>query len=420
MRVGIGWLVCLCPGTLILKFQTMPVSRRELLLGSLAVPSLFAKKKTGPERPNVVLLIVDELPDWMLGCYGNKEVKTPNIDKLAAIGTRFQNHFTAAPQAALGRATILTGRTPMQIGASGTIPSGTAGLEKILAGADYQCYTSANAAAPEVTAGANAFVDKQSAGKPFFLSAAYADLTPPYDHTPSKFLDLYPAGTFGNYAAGPAAANAAAGKEMLRNVDGNLIKAAGTISYIDEQIGGLLAKLYQKQLMDNTLVLFTSSCGSLFGRHGLWDSGEGSQPVNMFDEAVQVPMIWSWAHLFPPMGVQIEMVSTYDLVPTVCELLSIAPPEGLCGRSYLVLAEGKKPPKKHPWRTSVCAHLQETDMAREERYKLVVRGGGKGPNELYDLSQDAQEKANQYENGEYADVKTRLQAAISRWKQNYS
>ena len=388
-------------------------------MGSLALPAFAAKKKAGPERPNIVLILVDYLPSWMIGCYGNKEVKTPNIDKLAGTGTRFDNHFAATPQPVISRATLLTGRTPMQIGAAGAMPSGGT-LESLLSGAGYQCHATGRQPDTEVAAEAVKFLDAQSAGKPFLLTAAFTGLVPPYAGTPEKFLDLYPAGTFVSYAAGTPAPNARAGKEMLNDVDGNLRKAAAAISWVDDHIGAMVNKLYQKQLMDGTVVMFTSTCGGLYGRHGLWDAGDASDPVNMFDETVRVPMIWVWPHLFPPTGVQVEMVSTYDLVPAVCDLLGVEAPGNLCGRSYLVLAEGRKPPKKHPWRTSVCGHYQTADMAREERYKIVVQAGGKGPGELYDLATDPTEKTNQYANDEFADVRTRLQGEITRWKQNYS
>ncbi|HXS98980.1 MAG TPA: sulfatase-like hydrolase/transferase [Candidatus Limnocylindrales bacterium] len=388
----------------------MPVSRRDFL-GSLASASLalpaLAAKKPAPERPNLVLLVVDDLPAWMVGCYGNQEVKTPNIDKLSTTGTRFQNHFTAAPEPSLGRAVILTGQTPQNAANAAT-------LDKILGG-EYQSEATPAGSASEVSAAANQFIDKQSAGKPFFLTATFSDVKPPYSGVPAQFESMYTAATFANYDAGPASTHAAAGKELMRDVHGNLAKAAAAISFVDEQIGAIVAKLYQKQFIDNTIVLLTASCGSSYGRHGLWGAGDASEPPNVFDDAIQVPAIWSWAHRFPPMGVQVEMVSTYDLAPTICELLSIPAPSGLPGRSYLVLAEGKKPPKKEPWRTSVCGHLGDTDYGREEHYKVVLRNG-KAPNELFDISRDPQEKTNEYQNGEYADVRSRLENEIARWK----
>ena len=49
------------------------------------------------QRPNILLILADDLADWMLGCYGNKEIRTPNIDLLARSGMRFQNSFVCTP-----------------------------------------------------------------------------------------------------------------------------------------------------------------------------------------------------------------------------------------------------------------------------------------------------------------------------------
>jgi arylsulfatase A-like enzyme len=59
-------------------------------------------------------------------------------------------------------------------------------------------------------------------------------------------------------------------------------------------------------------------------------------------------------------------------------------------------------------------------MAREKRYKLVLRHEGKGPNELYDLAADPREKVNRYDNLEFVTTRTRLAAELSKWKQRYS
>src|ERR1017187_1521767 len=93
----------------------MPLSRRHFFFGSLALPA-FAAPKTPGERPHILLIVADRLPAWILGCYGNNEVHTPNLDRLAQTGLRFLNHFACAPAPAPGRATLLTGRTPMQLG----------------------------------------------------------------------------------------------------------------------------------------------------------------------------------------------------------------------------------------------------------------------------------------------------------------
>lgn len=396
-------------------------SRRNFLLGTVAAPLIAAKKKAEPEKPNIILIVVDELPTWMLGVYGNKEVRTPNLDRLAQTGTHFLNHFTSAPESRLGAATLYTGRTPMQTGPEGAISPADITLDKLLAGAGYACHAPGAASAAEVTASARKFLDGQSAGKPFFLNLRYSELRPPYEGTPQKYLDLYITQAFADYSREAAAPNARAGKELLANRLPALRKVAGAITYLDDSIQGVLGKIYDKQWVDNTLIVFTSTCGSLYGRHGLWDSGDASEPPNMYDEVVKTPMVWSWPGRVPALATQVELVSGYDLLPSLCDLLDIEVPErNFCGRSYKLLATGKRLPKKQTWRTTVFAQYKNTGMARVERCKLVWRNGGKGPNELYDLVADAAEQNNQIDNDQFVSVRNMLSAALTQWTQKYS
>src|SRR5229473_1676628 len=94
----------------------MPLARREFLLSSLASSALSAQKKPAAAPPNIILIVAGDLGSWMLGCYGNREIRTPNIDLLARVGTRFANNFVCAPVSSLSRATLSTGRLPRQLG----------------------------------------------------------------------------------------------------------------------------------------------------------------------------------------------------------------------------------------------------------------------------------------------------------------
>jgi arylsulfatase A-like enzyme len=382
----------------------MNLSRRHFFFSSLALPSLAATRPLG-EQPNVLLILVDGLPSWILGCYGNREVRTPNIDRLAQTGTRFLNHYACAPMADKARAALLTGRTTMQLKDSGEVT-----LEKLLGGIGYACGTSANGAE------AARFLDAQSAAKPFFLTAALA----PYLALPDA--GPYSQAKLDTFAQEAAAKNAARGKEMLgAPLLANLRRVAAATTALDLEIGALVAKLTQKKLLDSTLIIFTSPCGSLFGRHGLWASGDASDPVNMYQEAVATPMVWSWLGHVVPLATRPEMVSAYDLVPTICDITPAQLPErNLCGRSYLALASGKPLPKKQPWRTTVFAQYGDTAMARSDRYKLVVRSEGKGPGELYYDRVDPREKFNQYDNPQFMTVKASLLAELGKWQQKYS
>ena len=383
----------------------MNLSRRHFFFGSFALPA-FAATQVAGEKPNVLLLLVEGLPAWLLSCYGNTEVQAPNTFRLAQMSTRFLNHYAGAPVADAARASLLTGRTTMQLKSGGD-----ATLEKLLSGIGYACGTSADASE------AAQFLDGQSAGKPFFLNAGFA----PFEKLPAD-AGQYAQATLDTFAREAMAKNATRGKELLgAGLLGNLRRIAAAMTALDSAIGVVLAKLARKKMQDNTLILLTSPCGSLFGRHGLWGSGDASDPVNMYEEAIATPMLLSWAGRVVPGGMRPEVVSAYDLIPTICDITPAALPDrNLCGRSYLAIAAGKPLPKKQPWRTTVFAQYGDTAMARSDRYKLIVRADGKGPGELYDEKVDPRERVNQYDNPQFLTVKVELSAGLGKWKQKYS
>lgn len=90
-------------------------TRREALQAAAAclTPAL---RPSPARRPNILLIIADDLAAWMLGCYGNRAIRTPNLDRLAAEGVRFENGFVCTPICSPSRATLLTGRIPPQTG----------------------------------------------------------------------------------------------------------------------------------------------------------------------------------------------------------------------------------------------------------------------------------------------------------------
>jgi arylsulfatase A-like enzyme len=438
----------------------MPFTRRYFLMGALSAPVVAQKKRTAPERPNVLLIVADDLADWMLGCYGNKEIHTPNIDRLAAAGMRFLNCLCCTPASSAARATLFTGRLPRQTGIvdfltsnpSGNPPQGQAAppasfakeimISDVLAGEGYHCgyvgewrlgddaqaqhgfgtWDIVGTGTQPVTEKAGRFLDQQSTGKPFFLTAAYSNPHPPFDGLAKKYLDMYSGVKFETFGYEPMAKNASRDKEMFQDFLGNLRKVAASTSAFDDQVPVLLEKLRQRGLLDNTLVILTSDTGLLLGQHGVWGRGSASDPPNMYEEAMGVPMIWSWLGKVPPTNSRPELISAYDLFPTLCDAAGVSVPQGrnLCGRSYLPLALNQKLPKKEPWRNLVFGQYRNTEMARDNRYKVVLREEGKGQNELYDLVADPHEKTNQFANPQFVSVRDRLAADLAAWRKKYS
>jgi arylsulfatase A-like enzyme len=378
----------------------MSLARREFLLGSLAFPALSAQKKPVAPPPNILLIVAGDLGTWMLGCDGNREIQTPNIDLLAKQGTRFGSNFTRTPVSAASRAALF-------------MPSAKTTLSDVLAAQGYNCgnagsWQSGDGPVDSVTGKGQQFLDQQSKDKPFLLTVSYADPRPPYEGHARQYGEMYVVSTFERMGREPVSPNAVSNKQMLKDAVGSLRKCAAAVSALDAQIPLLLSKLQDRGLRDNTLIVFCSANGSLLGRHGLWGDGAASDPPNMYEEVVRVPMIWNWPGRVPVESVRNELVSSYDVMPSLCEAAGATAPAGLTGRSYAVLAFGKRLPKKQPWRNVVTGQLGNTQMVRDSRYKLVLRNQGKGPNELYDLAVDPRERVNRYDNPGFISIREQL------------
>lgn len=82
------------------------------------------------DRPNIVLVLTDDQGCWAMGCAGNQEIRTPNLDRLAATGMRFDNFFCASPVCSPARASLLTGRIPSQHGVHDWLRAGNSIIEK--------------------------------------------------------------------------------------------------------------------------------------------------------------------------------------------------------------------------------------------------------------------------------------------------
>jgi arylsulfatase A-like enzyme len=205
---------------------------------------------------------------------------------------------------------------------------------------------------------------------------------------------------------------------MLRAMVPSIRKCAAAVTALDTHIEVIVTKLDRMGIRTNTLIIFTSASGFLLGRHGLWSDGLASDPINMYDEVMATPLIWSWPSRVPVEAMRPELVSSYDLVPSLCELTGATLPAGrtLPGRSYLPAVFNEPFPKKNRWRNTVFGEYRDIAMVRDQRYKLVLRNGGKGPNELYAVRADPREKMNQYDNPSFITVRDQLAAELAAWR----
>jgi arylsulfatase A-like enzyme len=384
------------------------LNRREFIASTVAVAGARAASPA-PNPPNVVLVAIDDLGAWMTGVGGAHDLRTPNLDQIARTGTRFVHASTAAPAPQPGFDTLLTGLSPMQA-ASGAANT----LDKLLAARGYRTAALVEGGMAEVTDGLLRFLDQQKAGQPFCAVARYAPLRET-GKTPEKYRHLFADNLFTQTGWVPAADNAT-DKKAFEFIIGRLREAAAAIAACDDQFPPLQQRLRDRGLSDNTLLVVAGTNGVLLGRHGLWGDGRASTPPNMFEEVVSAPLFWNWPAGVPSGSVRPEVVSLCDVLPTLCELTRTPVPASppVSGRSLVHAVLDQKYPKKQPWHDRAYAALEGTLMARNSRYKLVLRANG--PSELYDLDNDPGELTNQADNTEFLGVRGDLTRELANWK----
>ncbi len=163
------------------------------------------------------------------------------------------------------------------------------------------------------------------------------------------------------------------------------------ITFLDEQLGSLLATLERSGQAENTLVLYTSDHGDYAGAHGLFAKG-----VPAFDEAYRVPFIVRWPAGIGRPGREVDaFASLLDVGPTLLESAAAAPLSGVHGRSLLPLLRGDAPPD---WRDAFHGEFLGHEnfytqrLVRTRRYKYVWNAFDY--DELYDLETDPHEMIN--------------------------
>lgn len=288
---------------------------------------------------NVVLVTLDTTRQDHLGCYGDTAAQTPNLDRLADRGTRFDRAVAHAPITLPTHASIHTGLYPPTHGVRGNgvyaLPGSRETLAEILSQRGYDTGAAVGAFVldrryglaqgfdhyddnPEgmrqndvndsdrsgfdVTAAALDIVDRFEKGNPFFLWAHYFDPHHPYE-APDTFASRYGSDRRGRYAAEVAAMDAA--------------------------VGDLLDGLRRRGLMKKTLVVVVADHGEgITGPHA-----EKTHGLLVYRDTIDIPLIFQAEGGLPGGRVDSGLSRQIDVAPTVLELLEIPVPTVMEGDS---------------------------------------------------------------------------------------
>jgi len=183
----------------------------------------------------------------------------------------------------------------------------------------------------------------------------------------------------------------------------------GAVSYVDDQVGSLLAALRDARLDDNTVVLVLADHGDMLGERGLW------YKMNFFEPACRVPLIVHAPQRFAPHRVR-EPASMLDILPTLVELAGDGKPAAyaaaLDGRSLLPALQGGAGPGEVLGEYLAEGAIAPLVMIRRGAYKFVHCPAD--PDQLYDLAADPDERVNLGSRAECAGLVAGFRAEVAR------
>jgi len=416
-------------------------------------------------RPNFLILTCHDLGRY-LGCYGVPTVRTPNLDRLAANGVRFEQAYCTAPQCSCSRAAMYTGRYPHSTGVLGLTHGffdwdmhpderligqvlQPAGYTTIMAGIHHETRqgpaekVAARCGIDEVLppAAADVLVDQaierferfSNGRQPFYIQIGF--------HEPHRIKGSHEPDTTMGFIGDEMEPDDELGIHVppyLLDDDGtraDLAELQGAIHSLDRQVGRLLDALDRFGLTDNTLVVATTDHGIAMPR----------AKCTLYDPGIEAALImrlpnrgWSDGRVIP------HMISNVDLFPTLVELAGLPVDERVQGRSLRPLLDGEPyTPREHVFSELTYHDYYDPRRAiRTATHKLIVNFSTAPsfmdptqswqprsrpafpinpatdyhqPIELYDLTLDPWEQDNRADDPSFASIRADLLSRLATW-----
>ncbi len=423
------------------------------------------------DRPNILFIMTDQQHAGMMGCTGNKWLKTPAMDSLARDGIRFERAYCANPVCVPSRISMATGVMPGRLGAfdnssgirSALIPDEVhenslgrmikrAGYDTFYGGKVHMCSALIPSNAgydeyhrderDELPAACVEFMSRKR-DRPFFAVASFVnphDICYAYcaykgkgEKNMASVDELYrKASTLPLDQLPPLPENYGIQKDEPRAIAANLNPKAVTpaitmrenyderewriyrwiycrlTEQVDKQIGRILDGLKNAGLEKETLIIFTSDHGNMDASHRLSSKGL------FYDESVGVPFIMKYKGVIPVATTDREhLVSTgLDILPTLCDYAEIKPPAYLLGKSLRTVSEDKPVSE---WRSYVTSENGWGRMIRSRRFKYCVYDYGESRESLVDMENDPGEMRNLAHDQQFREVLDKHRQFLKEW-----
>ncbi len=348
-----------------MKANSQPVNRRRFIQHStvgLAGAALLGGTGSGPNRPNIVLLIADDLAWNDCGPYGHPTVKTPNLNRLAAQGMRFQNAFVTTSSCSPSRASMITGLYPHSTDAEQLhwpLPARNLTFVELLKKAGYwtaaagkwhlgdevrdrfdrvreadpsgyqlptgkdASKTAEQAVQKDAASGCTDWVSTLRArpgDKPFFVWLAALD--PHRDYEKGIIPDPHD----------PEDAVVPPYLPDVAETRSDLALYYDEISRLDRFVGEVLDELAREGLDEDTIVAFISDNGRPFPR----------DKTTLYDGGIRTPLVIRWPSRIKRGTVCSALASSVDLAPTFLQAAGVAVPKSFHGRSLIPLFDGPR------------------------------------------------------------------------------
>lgn len=373
-------------------------------------------------RPNILLVLCDDLGYGDLACYGHPTIRSPNVDRLAAQGMRLTACYSSAPVCSPSRAGLMTGRTPHRLGIYNWIPlespmhlkRSEITIATLLKNAGYSTchvgkwhlngsltdttqpqpsdhgfeywFSTQNNAIPShrnpisfvrngkplgklqgyaselVTDEAIRWLREiRAKDRPFFMFVCYHEPHEPIE-TDKRFSRLYP-DTGKRSPYDPSTSSLAAHH--------------GNITQMDYHFGRLLKALDEDGLTENTLVIFTSDNGpAITPMHPHGSAGPlRAKKLSLYEGGIRVPGIVRWPGHIQPGSESDVAVSGVDWLPTICSVAGVIPPadRALDGTDVSALFAGRNVVRRQPlyWHLNYASSRPKV-VLREGKWKLMA------------------------------------------------
>lgn len=454
------------------------LGRAFLLRSALVVLPVICFAQASHHRPNVVLILTDNHGPWSLGCYGNEDVRTPHIDRLAKEGMLFSRAFANNAVCSPTRASLLTGLMPSQHGVHRYLGSGGAQvgprayntleefptLPSILVEAGYVAGLSgkwhlggnlhpqegfsywvtkphghsAGFYDQEIiekgkirkepayltdfwTDHATRFVERNK-DRPFFLLLAYngpyglgASMREPSRNRHAAYYSGKQLSSFPRNSPHPWNFNY---RDWLFDIEVRR-KYAAEISGIDDGVGRIMATLSRLDLDERTLVIFMADQGLAGGHSGFWGMGDHTRPLTAFDWTMRIPMIFRHPGRIAPGRRQDILVANYDVLTTLLHYLGreseLPTQPPSAGRNFAKILEGGS----LEWDNTVFYEFENVRAIRTGEWKYIERIYQK-PNEFYHLKTDAGERMNLVDQPDFSAVRNQLRKRLHEFFDRYA